>query len=553
MSHIVITGAQGGHTEGADAPNRLEINDLVKPENHDLFSLYIQALTVLYSTPQSDSVSHFSIGAIHGLPYQQWESAGGTDPDPGSEWGGYCTHGTVLFPTWHRPYIALYEQILQQNALEIAKGYQDQDRWLTAARNLRAPFWDWATNSVPPPEVVSVDPIKITTPQGEEFVPNPLIKYTFNPIPPSFPSDPPYNRWETTIRHPDDPTSPDATTDVEALLAELSRVQEDLTDSTYNLLTRVHTWPGFSNHTPGDGGSASNSLEAIHDEVHGWVGGHMGDVPVAGFDPIFYLHHANVDRLLSLWRAVHPEVWVSEGPSGAGTFTIPANTQLDENTGLTPFWDTATEFWASSETTTTKSLQYTYPEFNNLDSSDPNAVQIAIADYIEKQYAQQAQSALVRDWTVRIHVKKYELGGSFSVLIFLGDVPDDHSKWRSSPSLVGSHVAFANSVPDQCANCIKQAEIVIEGFVHLNRALAKLSEIPSYDPTHVVPYLQDKLHWRIQGPDRKPIDFKKLPSLEITVVQTPLTRETGAIFPTLGQGKFHHAITYGKAGGARHA
>lgn len=22
---------------------------------------------------------------------------------------GYCTHASILFPTWHRPYIALYE------------------------------------------------------------------------------------------------------------------------------------------------------------------------------------------------------------------------------------------------------------------------------------------------------------------------------------------------------------------------------------------------------------------------------------------------------------
>lgn len=43
MSHVVITGAQGGQTQGAVAPNRLEINDLIK--NQDLFSLYIQALS----------------------------------------------------------------------------------------------------------------------------------------------------------------------------------------------------------------------------------------------------------------------------------------------------------------------------------------------------------------------------------------------------------------------------------------------------------------------------------------------------------------------------
>ncbi|KAH9989733.1 photo-regulated tyrosinase [Russula compacta] len=591
MSHIVIKGAQGGHTEGADAPNRLEINDLIK--NHDQFSLYIQALTVLHDTPESDPASHYSISAIHGLPYQPWEGAG-TVQDPESQFGGYCNHGTILFPTWHRPYVALYEQEIQKRALVIAKKYKDQKRWETAASNLRAPYWDWATKAVLPDEVVSVDPIKITTPEGEKFVPNPLIKYTFTTIPESFPSEPyAYKCWKTTLRHPDHPSSPTATTDniaLQTLLtfvflyqSELGNVQEDLTDSTYNLLLRVHTWPAFSNHTPGDDGSASNSLEAIHDEVHGWVDGHMWDPAVAGFDPVFYLHHTNVDRLLSLWKAVHPDVWVSKGSSEKGTFTIPAYTDIDEKTGLTPFWDSPTEFWTSSETKTTKSLQYTYPEFNGLNSKNPSAVAYAIAKYIRKQYgpdrprvtpaaaarpptqyaasvasapgvlAQQAQSGNVHDWTVRIQVKKFELGGSFAILIFIGDVPDDYTKWRSAPSLVGSHVSFANSVPSQCTNCSNQADAFVEGFVHLNGVIAALSEIPSYDPTHVVPYLQDKLHWRIQGPDRKPIDFKKLPSLEVNVVQTPLSQETGAIFPTLGAGQFHHAITYGKAGGARQA
>ena len=59
-------------------------------------------------------------------------------------------------------------------------------------------------------------------------------------------------------------------------------MQIDLTGSTYNLCLFVNDWPGFSNHTVGDGGSASNSLEGIHDRVHGSVGGHMGDTGVAG-------------------------------------------------------------------------------------------------------------------------------------------------------------------------------------------------------------------------------------------------------------------------------
>jgi tyrosinase len=46
MSHFVITGALGGMQQGAAAPNRIEINDLVKTTEQ--FSLYIQALSELH-------------------------------------------------------------------------------------------------------------------------------------------------------------------------------------------------------------------------------------------------------------------------------------------------------------------------------------------------------------------------------------------------------------------------------------------------------------------------------------------------------------------------
>ena len=106
---------------------------------------------------------------------------------------------------------------------------------------------------------------------------------------------------------------------------------------------------------------------------------------------------------------------------------------------------------------------------------------------------------VVHDWTVRIHFKKYELSQSFAVLIFLGEVPDDPSQWRTSPSFVGAHVAFVNSAADQCANCREQADVVSEGFVHLNSTIARRSGLSSYEPNVVIPYLRDGLHWRIQG------------------------------------------------------
>ena len=237
---------------------------------------------------------------------------------------------------------------------------------------------------------------------------------------------------------------------------------------------------------------------------------------------------------------------------------------LTHSLDLTPFWNSQTGFWESSETTTTSTLKYTYPEFNNL-PSDPTSIRNAIGAIINQKYggggsffsggpvsflaqapaggapAQPAQAPpaatpatsapapaaagtvhpfasrggpphtavhpgpgqaaphVIQDWTVRIHFKKYELRQSFAVLIFLGDVPADASQWRTSPNFVGSHVAFVNTSAEQCANCREQADLVAEGFVHLNSTIAKRSGLSSFNPDVVTPYLQKNLHWRVQA------------------------------------------------------
>lgn len=235
---------------------------------------------------------------------------------------------------------------------------------------------------------------------------------------------------------------------------------------------------------------------------------------------------------------------------------------------LTPFWETQTTYWTSSQTTATGNLRYSYPEFNGLDLGNTDAVQAAIANYVNQNYgggtlsqfpggAQTslfAQSApggaqappqgrkessitkalsavkstteeithqfrsrggnphtihkpqhgsedpnVIHDWTVRIHFKKYEIGGSFTALIFLGNVPTDPSHWRTCPTFVGAHYAFVNSAASQCNNCREQADRYVEGFVHLNSAIAARSGLSSLHPRVVVPYLKENLHWRIQG------------------------------------------------------
>jgi tyrosinase len=53
----------------------------------------------------------------------------------------------------------------------------------------------------------------------------------------------------------------------------------------------------------------SDRLERIHDNIHGWtggisqgVGGDMGTVATAAYDPIFWVHHCMIDRVWYLWQ-----------------------------------------------------------------------------------------------------------------------------------------------------------------------------------------------------------------------------------------------------------
>jgi tyrosinase len=116
MDKVVITGVAGDQ-----APPRLEINDFIGEQKQ--FALYIQALRkylpcpnlscltrypcfseTMYSEVQDPRLSYFEISAIHGRPFQDWNGS----PTDGKT---FCVHNTNLFPTWHRPYVALIEVI----------------------------------------------------------------------------------------------------------------------------------------------------------------------------------------------------------------------------------------------------------------------------------------------------------------------------------------------------------------------------------------------------------------------------------------------------------
>lgn len=190
---------------------------------------------------------------------------------------------------------------------------------------------------------------------------------------------------------------------------------------------------------------------------------------ILAFDPIFFLHHTNVDRMLSLWHAIHYDKWVTKGDSEQGTLIIPKKTNIDENTGknmrpsilfslhhahdclteLAPFWKTQSTAWKSSEVKDTSVAGYIYPEFVGLKNADQATISAAIQEkcielYAPKNVLSSSSDDHALDWAVRIRMHKYEVEESFLVLIFLGDVPTDSKDWFTSPNFVGAHGAFVN-------------------------------------------------------------------------------------------------------------
>lgn len=58
-----------------------------------------------------------------------------------------------------------------------------------------------------------------------------------------------------------------------------------------------------------------------HNLIHGFVGGDMGQLDRSPNDPIFWMHHANIDRIWTLWQAKHggqvyPKAWRTESLGG---------------------------------------------------------------------------------------------------------------------------------------------------------------------------------------------------------------------------------------------
>jgi tyrosinase len=74
----------------------------------------------------------------------------------------------------------------------------------------------------------------------------------------------------------------------------------------------------------------TSMLQGVHNGVHVWVGGSMGSVPTAPADPIFWMHHCNIDRLWWVWQTTAGNAGKNPILSGADAVMDPwPNTEAD--------------------------------------------------------------------------------------------------------------------------------------------------------------------------------------------------------------------------------
>lgn len=131
---------------------RKDIRHLTEAEEEKLLFAFRWIQTLSHDHPDS----FYNIAGLHGQPFR---GAGYTNKD---YWGGFCQHGNVLFPTWHRAYLLRLEEALQN-----APG----------CRDVALPYWNELQddeNGKCIPKIFTDKTRKI----NGEVVPNPLFSYT---------------------------------------------------------------------------------------------------------------------------------------------------------------------------------------------------------------------------------------------------------------------------------------------------------------------------------------------------------------------------------------
>jgi tyrosinase len=312
-----------------------DIQDDYTKGNKAPLETLMRAWKGIKALPPEDHRSFFWLGGLHGEPFR------GAGWGNSSYWGGYCNHGNVLFPTWHRVYALKLEE-----ALRSIKGCED----------VTLPFWD-ETSDQSTTKGIPFALTQETFVLDGQTIANPLRSFALthgitdhlSPIPDANYSKP--KDYETvhyplsglvgsdadraaTAKH--NAQFPNFETNV-GLLNDNIRNWLNATvivsgkpiggghvKDKYEACLNAPNYTVFSNTTSAaqwfdDKGVNVVPLESPHNSIHLAVGGFdlanifnaspidgangdMGENDTASFDPIFFFHHCFVDRVFWLWQ-----------------------------------------------------------------------------------------------------------------------------------------------------------------------------------------------------------------------------------------------------------
>lgn len=568
---------------------RLEVRQL-KNTQPDQWTIFLATMNNWMTTSSGDG-GYFNIAAIHGVPRQsysgveQCSGCGGTD--------GYCTHDSVLFPGWHRAYVALFEQQFLAAAVALANTYPSatKARYVNAANALRFPYFDWA--AVPPsggpalPTVLTDSSVTIQGPSGQQTIRNPLYGYVFRNNQQSGLVYSTLNTYQKTLRYPKS-NAPNAENNSPAAVAAFNGARQSLQDQIYQLFTQCDNFLYFSNDDAGDSsGRCANSLEAIHNTVHnnagglggnGVSGGHMTYLSTASFDPIFWLHHCNVDRIFAMWQTIHPGSYGANQVAPHSTWTIGQGTNQSPSSGLRPFRKPSGDsFWTTNQVKDWTEFGYTYPEFSSSDGSaraitgyvnrlygpNPSAVAgsskreaaaepqvlAALGDILQSNPLAASNGSLYQ-YVANVKTPRYALGGSYTVFLFNGNpASEDPTTWPADDNLYGPLGILAQDMSDSGMNM----SLITSGSIPLTSKLTKSfgsGLLGSLAELIVAPYLKQNLQWRI-AKDGASVDPATIPGFVVTVLTSSAQPAADASsFPVYSPFIELLGVTKGQAGGA---
>lgn len=227
------------------------------------------------------------------------------------EQGYGVAHHNPTFPPWHRKLLVLYEQ-----ALRDVSGY-----------DIMLPYWDWTD----PRSTAAVFQNDFMGPggvqeEGYAVMEGPFRKGVWQLN--LFPSDS-LQRIRSPHNYLVRGLGDGSANSYPVILPTAWQVEECLTVENYDASPWNMSVPrseSFRNFLEGFNPDEPNN-QFLHNIVHDWVAGvfvfegdtmigSMEPLDVSPNDPVFFLHHANVDRIYAEWQKRHPNA-MYEPQSGA--------------------------------------------------------------------------------------------------------------------------------------------------------------------------------------------------------------------------------------------